>query len=126
MPETVCSFYNYFVHFCTVVGAAVAPSVWCLITDWTTGVRSPTLAEDFSSSLCLQTGSVAHPASCTMGTGGVFPGGKARSGREADHSPPPNAEVDNEELYLLSPQTPSWRVAVQLYLYCTVMIGFKI
>jgi hypothetical protein len=31
--------------------------------------------EDFSSSLCVQTGSGAHPASCTMGTGGTFPGG---------------------------------------------------
>jgi hypothetical protein len=44
-------------------------------------------AKDFSSSLCVQTGSGAHPASCTMGTGGSFPGGKARPGREADHSP---------------------------------------
>jgi hypothetical protein len=30
----------------------------------------------FSSSLCVQTGSEAHPASCTMGTGGSFPGVK--------------------------------------------------
>jgi hypothetical protein len=29
----------------------------------------------------------AHPASCTMGTGGPFPGAKARPGRDADHSP---------------------------------------
>jgi hypothetical protein len=36
-------------------------------------VRSPTTAKDFSSSLCVQTGSGAHPASCTMGTGGPFP-----------------------------------------------------
>jgi hypothetical protein len=35
----------------------------------------------------------AHPASCTMGTGGPFPGGKARPGRDADHSPPSSAEV---------------------------------
>jgi hypothetical protein len=28
-----------------------------------------------------------------MGTGGPFPGGKARSGRDADHSPPSSAEV---------------------------------
>jgi hypothetical protein len=42
---------------------------------------------DFSSSLCVQTGSGAHPVSCTMGTGGPFPGGKARPGRDADHSP---------------------------------------
>jgi hypothetical protein len=31
-----------------------------------------------------------------MGTGGPFPGGKARPGRDADHSPPPSAEVVNE------------------------------
>jgi hypothetical protein len=35
-------------------------------------VRSPTGAEDFSSSPCVQTGSEAHPASCPMGTGGVL------------------------------------------------------
>jgi hypothetical protein len=39
-------------------------------------VRSPAEAEDFSSTLCVQTGSGAHPASCTMGTGGPFPGAK--------------------------------------------------
>jgi hypothetical protein len=31
-----------------------------------------------------------------MGTGGSFPGGKARLGRDADHSPPSSAEVENE------------------------------
>jgi hypothetical protein len=51
-------------------------------------VRSPAGARDFSCSFCVQTGSEAHPASCTMGTGGPFPGGKARPGRDADHSPP--------------------------------------
>jgi hypothetical protein len=51
-----------------------------------------------------------------MGTGGSFPGGKARPGRDADHSPPSSAEVKNEwELYLLSPHVPPWRVAGQLY-----------
>jgi hypothetical protein len=60
------------------------------------GVRSPAGAKDFSSSLCDQTGSGAHPASCTMGTGGPFPGGKARPGRDADHSPPSSAEFMNE------------------------------
>jgi hypothetical protein len=38
-------------------------------------VRSPAGAKDFSSSLCVQTGSGAHLASCTIGTGGPFPGG---------------------------------------------------
>jgi hypothetical protein len=64
--------------------------------DWTTGVRSPTEAEDFSSIPCVQTGSGAHVASCTMGTGDSFPGGKARPGRDADHSPPSSAEVKYE------------------------------
>jgi hypothetical protein len=39
-------------------------------------VRSPAGAKDFSSSLCVQTGSGAHPASCTVDTGGPFPGAK--------------------------------------------------
>jgi hypothetical protein len=34
------------------------------------------------------------------------------SGREADHLPPSNAEVkERVELYLLSPNAPSWRGA---------------
>jgi hypothetical protein len=61
------------------------------LDDRAIGVRSPEGAKDFSSSLCVQTGSGAHPASCTMGTGG-----KARPGCDADHSPPSSAEVDNE------------------------------
>jgi hypothetical protein len=58
------------------------------LDDRAIGVRSPAGAEDFSSNLCVQTGYGAHPASCTMGTGGHFPWGKARLGRDADHSPP--------------------------------------
>jgi hypothetical protein len=52
--------------------------------------------KDFSSSPCVQTGSGAHPASCKMGTGGSFPEGKARPGRDADHSPRSSADVKNE------------------------------
>jgi hypothetical protein len=55
--------------------------------DRAIGVRFPAGAKDFSSILCVQAGSGAHPASCTMGTGGPFPGGKARPGRDAYHSP---------------------------------------
>jgi hypothetical protein len=58
------------------------------LDDRAIGVRSPAEAKDFSSSLCVQIGSGAHPASCPMGTGGPFSGGKARPGRDADHSPP--------------------------------------
>jgi hypothetical protein len=66
------------------------------LEDRAIGLRSPAEAKDFSSSLCDQTGSGAHPASCTMGTGVLSPGVKARPGRDADHSPPSSAEVDNE------------------------------
>jgi hypothetical protein len=66
------------------------------LDDREIGVRSPAGAKDISSNLCVQTGSGAHPASCIMGTGGPFPGGKARPGRDADHSPLSSAEVVNE------------------------------
>jgi hypothetical protein len=81
------------------------------LDDRAFGVRSPAGAKNFSCSLCVQTGSEAHPASCPMGTDV-----KARPGREADHSPPSSAEVENEELYLISPEAPPWRVAGLLYL----------
>jgi hypothetical protein len=68
----------------------------CGLDDRAIGVRPPAGAKDFSSSLCVQTGSGAYPASCTMSTGGPFPGGKARPGRDADYSPPSSAEVVNE------------------------------
>jgi hypothetical protein len=47
------------------------------LDDRAIGVRSPAGARDFPSCLCVQTGSGAHPASRTMGTGGPFPGGKS-------------------------------------------------
>jgi hypothetical protein len=40
------------------------------LDDRAIGVRSPEEAKDFSSILCVQTGSGAHPASYTMGTRG--------------------------------------------------------
>jgi hypothetical protein len=54
------------------------------------------MQNDFSSTLCVQTGSGAHPASCKMGIVGPFPGAKARPGRDADHSTPSTAEFENE------------------------------
>jgi hypothetical protein len=67
------------------------------LDDRAIGVRSPAGAKDFSFNLSVQTGSGAHPASCTICTGGSFPGDKARPGRDADHSPPSSAEVVNEK-----------------------------
>jgi hypothetical protein len=54
----------------------------------------------------VQTGPVAHPASCTKGTGS-FPGVK-RPGYGADHPPPSSVEVKKEiGLYLYFPSGPS-------------------
>jgi hypothetical protein len=66
------------------------------LEDRAIGVRFLAEAPDFPSNLCVHTDSEAHPASCPMGTGGTFPGGKARLGRDADHSPPYTAEAKNE------------------------------
>jgi hypothetical protein len=71
-------------------------SVW-LRTGRPGDLRSiPGRGKRISSNLCVQTGSGAHPASCTMRTGSSFPGGKARFGRDADHLLPSNTEVMNE------------------------------
>jgi hypothetical protein len=47
------------------------------------GARSPAEAKDFSSNLCVQTSSGAHPASCPMGTGGPLSGGSLSGGKSA-------------------------------------------
>jgi hypothetical protein len=65
------------------------------LDDGAIEVRSPAEAKGYCSP-CVQTGSGAHPASCTVGTGGPFPGAKARPGRDADNSPLSSAEAWNE------------------------------
>jgi hypothetical protein len=58
--------------------------------DWTTRrsrIYPRQRRKDISSSLCVQNSSGAHPASCTMGTGGPLPGAKARPRHNADQSP---------------------------------------
>jgi hypothetical protein len=95
-------------------GAAVAQAVQCLTTGWTIGVRSPTGAEDFSSIPWIQNGSGAHPASYPMSTGGSFLPGKARPGRDADHSPHLVPRLSMSRSYTSPPHMPSWRVAGSL------------
>jgi hypothetical protein len=96
-------------------GAGVAQSVQYLTTDWTTEVRSPAVAKDYFSSLCVQASSEAHPAPCIMSTRGSFHGGKGRSGLDADSLPSCSNEVNNEcDLYLLSPLATAWRSATYL------------
>jgi hypothetical protein len=66
------------------------------LEDLAIGFRFPAEAKDFTSNLRVHTSSGAHQASCSVGSGGPFPGAKARPGRDADHSPPSSAEVVNE------------------------------
>jgi hypothetical protein len=78
----------------------------CLTTGWMIGVRSPAEAKDFSPSPCVQTGSEVHPASYPMGT----ERGKARPGRDADHSPPSSAEVKLVGAIPPLPLVPPWYI----------------
>jgi hypothetical protein len=50
------------------------------LDDWEIRVRSPAEAANFSSSMWLQTGSRAHPASWPIGTRGLSPGVKSGHG----------------------------------------------
>jgi hypothetical protein len=52
----------------------------------------------------VQNGSGAHPAPYPMGTGGLFPWRVKRSGCEAGHSPPSNAEVKKAWICTSPPQ----------------------
>jgi hypothetical protein len=84
-PRPCATFRNYglpgfLLRFAGCPVSRVAQSVYWLATDWATGILSPAEAEDFSSTLCVQTGPGAHPASCTLGTGGSFPGAKRGRG----------------------------------------------
>jgi hypothetical protein len=66
------------------------------LDDRAIGVRSPAGAKDFSSSLCVQTGSEAHQPPVQWVPGVLSLGVKARPGRDAVHLPPSSAEVENE------------------------------
>jgi hypothetical protein len=66
-------------------------------------------------SLCVQTGSGAHPPSCTMGTRSPFPGAKARPERDADHSLHLGPRSRMNRSYISSPpQAPAWRSGTAL------------
>jgi hypothetical protein len=68
----------------------------CGLDDRAIGVQSPEGGKDFFLYPLCPDLHGAHSASCPMDTGGPFPGGKAQPGRDADHSPPSSAEVENE------------------------------
>jgi hypothetical protein len=64
-------------------------------------VRSPAEAKDFSSSLCVQ--NRGPPSVLSSGYCGFFPRGKARQGRDADHSPHPVPSSRMTRSYTSSP-----------------------
>jgi hypothetical protein len=64
------------------------------VDDRGSRVRFPTGAGNFSFHHRVQNGSGAQSPSFSMGTRGSFPEVK-RPEREAEHSPPSNAEVKN-------------------------------
>jgi hypothetical protein len=72
------------------------------------GVHSPFMVKNFLPHV-LQTGSGAHQASYSMGTGGSFPGAK-RQGREADYSPTTRAEVNKPYIYI-------FKIYIYIYIY---------
>jgi hypothetical protein len=73
-------------------------------------VRFPTGARNFSLHHRVRNGSGAHPASYPMGIPVVLSLGVKRSGGEADHSPPFNADVKKMHGAIPPlPNTSSWR-----------------
>jgi hypothetical protein len=81
MPITSITFHQnkciyLFIYLFVNRGSSVSTVSVYGLDDRANEVPSPADAKNFSSSLCVQTGSGAHPASCTMGTRGPFPGAK--------------------------------------------------
>jgi hypothetical protein len=113
-------------HFrCSTHGSGSRVSSGSIVSDYglddrAIRVRSPSGAEDFSSSLCVQTGSGAHPASCTMGTGVLSPGVKARPGLDADHSPHLVPRSRMSRSYTSSPPSASMACSGTAFLHTGV------
>jgi hypothetical protein len=84
------AFYSVVVNPIGEPGSSVSTVCGYGLDDRAIEVRSLAEARYFFSNLCIQTGSGAHPTSCTVGTGGHSSWAKVRPGRDADHSPPPN------------------------------------
>jgi hypothetical protein len=81
--------YDYYLHKEPVYLSIVSDYE---VDDRAFGVRSPAGANDFSSSLCVQTGSGAHPVQWVSGV--LFPG--IKSGRGVTLTTPSSAEIENE------------------------------
>jgi hypothetical protein len=81
----------------------------------------PERGRGFASNLCIQTGSGAHPASYTMGTGGSFPVVKRSRGLMLTIHPLLVPRLRKSRSYTSShPNAPLWSVTGPLYLYLTL------
>jgi hypothetical protein len=88
-----CRFWK----FCVVIGGAgVTHSVQCLITDWTAGFDPRQRQRIFPLTSASRPALGPTQPPVQWAPGGSFPGGKARPGRDANHSPPSSAEVKKE------------------------------
>jgi hypothetical protein len=96
-------------------GAGVAQSVKCLTTDrTTTGVRSSVYAKGYFSFIpCPDR--LWGPHSLFNGNRESLPGGKARPGRDADHSPHLVPRSGKSKSYNASPLGACMAVALQPY-----------
>jgi hypothetical protein len=91
-------------------------------THWMTWVRSPAEEKEFSSSLCVQTSSEAHPASYPMGTRGTFPRGKVQPGHNTSH-PHLEPRYRMSRNYTPLPLGTCMAVAGQLSFYFMLKLG---
>jgi hypothetical protein len=73
--------------------------------------------EYFFCSLCVQTGSGLHPASCTIGTEGPFPRGKVRPGRDSPTHPHLVPRSRMSRSYTSSPPLLLYRYVVGLLFF---------
>jgi hypothetical protein len=76
--------------------------------SWTTGVRFPAEAGNFSLHHRVQIEIVSHLPPYPMGIEGSFPGELKRPGPEGDQLPSSIAEVKNAWSYTSTPNTSPW------------------
>jgi hypothetical protein len=91
------------------------------LDDRAIGVRFPAKAKDFSSNLSVQTCSGAHPASCTIGTGGSFPGAKRGRGVTLTTHSYLVPRSMSRSYTSCPPQVPPWRVAGVLFSVTSIL-----
>jgi hypothetical protein len=71
--KCVCIYIICTHDICGEPGSSVIVASGYGLDNWAIEVRFPADAKEFFCSLCVQTSFGAHPASCTMGTGGPCP-----------------------------------------------------